>query len=224
MENIQKSLYIRLNECMESQLEKDRPDTELINECVDGMLRLMPESAYQITRKKREENIRRILERSPRRKTKAGVIKILIAAAIIMLLLIGAALAYTAVEYKIYDYGPFSDIWSGIIPKWIDKPVEVGYIPEGFELIEEKSDKVFSYKVFKKYEIYLTIQKDCVDAVMINTEFRAAHSEIIDGTEYVLYGEEKHGKGIFWANGNYNYSIAANLKDDELLKIAQSVR
>lgn len=224
MENIKKSLYIKLNELVESELEKEKPDTELMNECVDGMLRLMPKSAYQITMKQREENIHRIFEMLPNRKANTRIIRALIAAAIIMILLIGTVFAYTVVEYKIHDYGTYSEVWANIIPRQIDKPVEVDYVPEGFELVEEKHDNAFSYKVFKNYEECITIQKDSIDSVRINTEHKGINTKVTNGTEYVIYGERKSGKGIVWADDNYSYSITANLEDGELLKIAQSVR
>ena len=46
MENIKKNIHIKLNGLIESELEKENPDAELIGECVDGILRLMPGSAY----------------------------------------------------------------------------------------------------------------------------------------------------------------------------------
>lgn len=224
MKNINKSLYIKLNELVESELKKDKPDTELINECVDGMLRLMPESAYQITMKQREENIYRIFEMLPNRKANTRIIRALIAAAIITILLIGTVFAYTVVEYKIHDYGTYSEVWANIIPRQIDKPVEAGYIPEGFELIYEENNKECSSKEYEYKNISLVVKKSCDKFININTEYSFTNIISIDGIEYIFYGEEEHGKGIVWYANNYSYAISSMLSNDELLKIAQSLR
>lgn len=223
MENIQKSIYIKLNELVEAELEKDKPDTKLINECVDGMLRLMPESSYQITKEQREENIQRIFEMLPKSNTNTRIIKVLVAAAIILILLIGTVFAYTVVEYKIHDYRTYSEVWANIVPRRVDDPVEVGYVPEGFELAYEDDNKVCSYKEYKSEDEEIVIDKTNYRLENINTEYGHVNKINIDGVEYIIYGEEKHGKGITWFTSNYSYSVSGtSLTDEELLKIAQS--
>ncbi len=224
MENTQKSLYIKLNELVETELKKDKPDTEVVNECIDGMLRLMPESTYQITMKQREDNIQRIFEMLPKRKSSTRIIKALIAAAIIMILLIGTVFAYTVVEYKINDYGTYSEVWGNIIPRKIDKPVEVGYVPDGFELADENNTKYDSTKVYVNNESFIVISKNVSKSIEINTEYKSSHIYKISEIDYIFYGESEHGKGIAWFFNNYKYSVESDLSNDELLKIAQSVR
>lgn len=223
MKNINKSLYIKLNELVESELKKDKPDTELINECVDGMLRLMPESAYQITMKQREENIYRIFEMLPNRKANTRIIRALIAAAIIMILLIGTVFAYTVVEYKIHDYGTYSEVWANIIPRQIDKPVEAGYIPEGFELVEFNDNKYLSSKFYKNDNEFMVVSKSNYKSIDINTEYVTSKTYSVSGIDYIFYGENEHGKGVVWFYNNYKYSIESNLSNEELLRIAQSI-
>lgn len=224
MENTKKSLYTKLNSIIDAQLEQGSSDTELILACCDAVLRLKKEESYQLTKEERDANREAILQGAVKNKRRRKIGRILLVAAIIMALLIGSVFAYTVIEYKIYDYDTYSTVWSNIIVKKIDEPVVVSYVPEGFELVEEDFQKYTSSKVYEKGEKVLTISKDSFNSVQINTEYGKARVFTIDGIDYVLFGEEVHGKGVVWFSGHYSYSLTAPLSDEELLKIAQGVR
>ena len=223
MENIKNRIHLKLRELIDSELEKEEPDTELIGECVDGILRLMPERSYQLTAEQRKNNIHHILNETPGRRFRSKAVRILVAAAIIAALLIGSTLADTIVEYEIYDYDTYSIVQSNITTRKIDEPIVVSYVPEGFVLTQEDCQEFTSSKVYEKGGKCLAISKDSFDSVEINTEYGKAKVFTIDGIDYILYGEEVHGKGVVWFSGHYSYSLTAALSDEELLKIAQSV-
>lgn len=226
MENTKRSLYIKLNSIIDAEIEKgiDLMDCDLIEECVDGILRLKDEKSYQITAQQREENIQRILSNIPQKKKLSKVAKILLAAAIIMILLIGSVFAYTIIEYNIHDYGTYSEVWANITSKKIDKPVEVGYVPDGYELVEEEFIDGISYRVYQKSDEYLTIRKSTFKNIEINTEYGKSRIKTINNEEYLFHGgEDGHSTGVFWVKNNFSFSIVSYLDDDELLKIAQSV-
>ena len=224
MDNIKDRIHLKLCELIDSELEKEEPDTELIGECVDGILRLMPERSYQLTVEQRKNNILHILNEKPGRRFRSKAVRILLAAAIIAALLIGSVFAYTIVEYKIHDYDTYSTVWSNIIIRKIDEPIVVSYVPEGFVLTEEDYQKHTSSKVYEKGGKFLSISKDSYNSVQINTEYGKAKVFTIDGIDYIVFGEEVHGKGVVWFSGHYSYSLTASLPDEELLKIAQGVR
>lgn len=224
MNDIKHSIYTKLNSLIDEELEKENPDTEIIGESVNGILRLMPQEAYSMTAGQREQNILEILNEKPKRRFNSKFVKVLIAAAIITVLLIGSVFAYTIIEYTIHDYETYSTVWSNIIPKRIDKPVVASYIPEGFELVDSADDKYNSGRVYKKGEIFITISKTSSKSVNINTEYGPTRTVTIDGTDYIVCGEEKHGKGVIWFSNGYSYVISTLLSDDdELLKIAQGI-
>mgnify|MGYP003506928548 CR=1 FL=1 len=223
MNDIKHSIYTKLNSLIDEELEKENPDTEIISESVNGILRLIPQEAYSMTAGQREQNILEILNEKPKRRFNSKFVKVLIAAAIITVLLVGSVFAYTIIEYTIHDYETYSTVWSNIIPKRIDKPVVASYIPEGFELVDSEDSKYCSAKTYQKDETYITISKDSFKSVNINTEFGKTNIVKINGIDYIFFGEEVHGKGIVWFSDNYLYTIVANLADEELLKIAQSI-
>lgn len=225
MENIKKNIHIKLNGLIDSELEKENPDAELIGECVDGILRLMPESAYQLTAERRENNILRILNEKTDRRFRSKFVRILLVAAIIAALLLGSVFAYTIIEYKIHDYDTYSTVWANIIPKWIDEPIVVSYIPEGFELVDSFDSKAVSTVDYMNSEgVGISISKINDKKIEINTEYVKPKKIVISEIEYIVFGEEEHGKGVVWFTDDYVFSISAPLSDEELLKIAQSVR
>ncbi|MGN1419598.1 MAG: DUF4367 domain-containing protein [Acutalibacteraceae bacterium] len=224
MENIKKNIHIKLNRLIDSELEKENPDAELIGECVDGILRLMPESSYQLTAEQRKNNILRILNDKTDRRFRSKFGRILLVAAIIAALLLGSVFAYTIIEYEIHDYDTYSTVWANILTKWIDEPVTTDYIPEGYELIDSEQGKRTSSKTYYNGEFYVTINKDSTKKVYINTEYGAAHTRIFNGIEYILYGEDIHGRGVLWYDGGYCYSVISFIGEEEMFEIAKHVR
>lgn len=221
--NINRSLYLKLRNEVDNELTRENPDTKYIKECVDAMLRLLSEKSYQITAQQREENIQRILSNIPQKKKLSKVAKILLAAAIIMILLVCSVFAYTIIEYNINDYGTYSEVWANITSKKIDKPVEVGYVPEGFELAGEENFRQLSRKTYFNNDDFVTVGKSIIKYAEVNTEYRKAYSKVIDGTEYIIYGEENHGKSVIWFSKDYRYTVNGSFSDDKLLEIAQTV-
>lgn len=220
-----KSLYTKLNLLINAELDKDisEMDTDLISECVDGILSLKLEASYQLTAAERERNIAAIVKAKPTVRHKTKLIKILIAAAVIMALIVGSVFAYTVLEYKIHDYGTYSSVRSNIIPKKIDKPIIAEYIPEGFELVDSEDNEGGSSKTYQKDEKYITIRKDSAKSIDIDTENGTTKIVTIDGTDYILFGPKEQKYGVVWFSSHCVYAVVAILPDDELLKIAQSV-
>lgn len=223
MENTKKSLYAKLNSIIDTELEKESSDTDLILECCDAILRLKKEESYQLTKEARDANIEAILHGASTNKPNRKFIKVLLVAAIIIALLICSVFAYTIIEYKIHDYDTYSTVWANIMSKKLDEPVVVSYVPEGYELVDTYDSKHTSSKSYQKGDLFFIVDKTTVNAIDVNSEYVATDAISIDGIEYVFYGEKDHGKGIIWLKNNNMYSLTGPLEDDELLKIAQNV-
>ncbi|MDD6800017.1 MAG: DUF4367 domain-containing protein [Firmicutes bacterium] len=224
MENIKNRIHLKLCQLIDSELEKENPDTELIGECVDGILGLMPERSYQLTADRRKNNILHIVNEKPGRRFRSKVARILLAAAIIAALLIGSVFAYTIVEYKIHDYDTYSTVWTNIFIRRLDGTLTVGYVPDGFKVTDNIQLDFYSGFDYENDEgVTISISKSAEKEVNINTEYKKTSIITIDGIDYIFFGEETHGKGVIWISDDYLYSIVGILEDDELLKIAQSV-
>ena len=225
MENIKKNIHIKLNGLIDSELEKENPDAELIGECVDGILRLMPESAYQLTAERRENNILRILNEKTDRRFRSKFVRILLVAAIIAALLLGSVFAYTIIEYKIHDYDTYSTVWANILSKRVNEELTVGYVPDGFKVFETtQMGFYYGFDYENDDGLILSISKSAEKTIDINTEYKKTNIITIDETDYIFFGEEVHGKGVIWFSNDYLDTIVGNLEDDELLRSAKSVR
>ena len=62
------------------------------------------------------------------------------------------------------------------------------------------------------------------DSIDVNTEYVDGRIVSINDIDYLIYGEAKHGRGILWSINDYTYSITGNLAEEEMIKIAVSVR
>lgn len=224
MENTKKSLYLKLNSIIDTELEKELSDTDLILECCDGILSLKKEEAYQLTQEERNANISEILQEKINKKHGWRIGKVLLVAAIIIALLICSVFAYTIVEYKIHDYDTYSTVWTNIFIRRLDGTLTVGYVPHGFKVTDNIQLDFYSGFDYENAEgVTISISKSAEKEVDINTEYKKTSVITIDGIDYVFFGEETHGKGVVWISDDYLYSIVGILEDDELLKIAQSV-
>ena len=78
----------------------------------------------------------------------------------------------------------------------------VGYIPNGFELLD-----YYESKDIYSYEFY-------------NTENYNYEKVIINNIEYIFY-HNINSHGVIWNNNQYIFSIDSNLSKEEILKIAE---
>lgn len=228
MYTVQRNLYIKLNSVIDEEIDKsaDTADAELISEAVDGILRLRKPESYLITKFQKEENIKKILINCNNSTGRLKLLKILIAAVIIVLVLAASVFAYTVVEYNIHDYDTYSEVWLNMFnaAKKIDTEVNTEYLPENFVLTDSVDNNWYSGKTFTDGNSYITIEKYISSSPTgINTEFGKAHSVIIDGTEYIIYGETVHSVGVLWSKNGYMYSVVSKLNENILLKVAQGV-
>ncbi len=81
------------------------------------------------------------------------------------------------------------------------------------------------HETYENGELFFSIYKEPIrETNNINTEYDDSKTINQNGIEYIVFGENTHGRGILWVNNNYEYNLAGNLSDDELLKIAFSIR
>ena len=227
MELIEKNLVYKLNQLIDAELNKktEEVDDVLVREAVNGILRIKKESDYQISFDTRQKSIRYILDSPIRGKHLSKAVKILLAAAIIVTLLVLSVFAYSFIEYKINNYDTFSIILFNAHGNKLDHPVEANYIPDGFNLSDSDDHNSVSMKEYVKLDgIGFSIIKDSdPHTYNFNTEYEANHSITINGIEYILYGDEEHGDGVIFVKNGYVYSVSGQLPEDELLKIAQGL-
>lgn len=223
-----RSLEEKLNRVTDEELKKDvsQIDDQLIMECCDGLLRMDNVDRYLITKMEMKNSIDSIVAQKSRPVTKiTKPLKILIAAAIIMVMLAVASLGYAQYKYNIFNFSDHSTILFNQSDKKRVDDFEVRFIPEGFVLNYESNNKYECSKEYIKGNDFFSVSKQSnTNEFDINTEYKNLKTVPINGIDYVEYGEEKHGQGVLWEKDGYQYVVAGNISTQDLLKIAVSVR
>ena len=114
----------------------------------------------------------------------------------------------------------------------IDKPIndeitslEVGYIPDGFNITESESTEYTVYLTYERNDKHIEISKnaDSTDYYFDSEEYKPYKTTVND-TEYVIAQISDDYYSIMWNNDGSNYNLEGNLPLQELLKIAISTK
>ena len=153
-----------------------------------------------------------------------GTVRVLIAAAIILSLVVSAFAIPSVREYVITKFNTHS-VFRAVSTEDSQYVTDltVGYIPEGFELVEEDEQKLgFKYKYYDNYNKWVLVEKTTnITDFAFDTEKHDARTVIREQIEYVIYENSQTSKGIIWIDNGYIYSIKGNVSCEEILKIAQ---
>lgn len=224
MENIKNGIFTKLDNLIEVELQKESPDTDVVYECIDGILRLEERTSYQLTKRQRSSNVRMIVSEASTGRFRSKLWKTMLAVAVINTFIFGTVIAYPTLEIKIADYGIYSEVSVNYYAKAIDREVVVTYVPEGYEITESKTDRYLSKKEYSAGEDFILIDKDTIGSCSINTEHGAAHIVETNGIKYIFFGEDVYGRGVIWFDRGYCYGVfPSNLSEEEMLKIAVGV-
>ena len=105
--------------------------------------------------------------------------------------------------------------------------LQVGYIPEGYELTDEEDDTFINYKVY-----YNGSNSLCIDlyesdgtAPGYDTEHFECEEGYINGLRaYYFKGIDHFYNMIIFGNSEYFVSIAGELEFDEMVKVAENIK
>lgn len=222
-----RSLERKLNKIIDDELQKDvsQIDDRMVMECCDALLRMDDVNQYMITEAQKNELISAIVSKkskSVRRMMKP--IKILLIAAIIIVLLAVGSLGYAQYKYNIFNFSDHSIINFSHTENNKVNDLKTGYIPDGFVLNSESKNK---YEYTKEYakdnEFFIITKLTIYNEININTEYKDGTVKQFAGIDYIVYGDAEHGQGIVWEKNECQYTVSGNLSSQDLLKIALSV-
>ena len=78
---------------------------------------------------------------------------------------------------------------------------------------------------YQKESLFFNIVKGSIhDKINVNTEYSDSKTVSVNDIEYLVYGEPEHGCGVLWNMNDYTYNLMGNLEEDEMLRIAASIR
>lgn len=222
-----RSLERKLNKIIDDELQKDvsQIDDRMVMGCCDALLRMDDVNQYMITEAKKNELISAIVSKkskSVRRMMKP--IKILLIAAIIIVLLAVGSLGYAQYKYNIFNFPDHSIINFSHTENNKVNDLKTGYIPDGFVLNSESKNK---YEYTKEYakdnEFFIITKLTIYNEININTEYKDGTVKQIAGIDYIVYGDAEHGQGIVWEKNKCQYTVSGNISSQNLLKIALSI-
>ena len=172
------SLEFRLNGIMDAETEKDyeNADVGLVIECSEALLRMDNAIRYRLTGEEYRNSLKFICGSSSKFRVIPGKkIKILLIAAILLLLSVLAVTAYEMNKYDIIEFPGFFSVITDKKHHSLVKELTVGYIPDGFTEAEHIREKYIERKNYHKgdKEIYIS-RTSAYDVFMADNE----HGEI----------------------------------------------
>ena len=97
----------------------------------------------------------------------------------------------------------------------------VGYIPNGFELLDYYESKdIYSYEFYNDDYFIIVTKSTLKNKTNFDTENYNYEKVIINNIEYIFY-HNINSHGVIWNNNQYIFSIDSNLSKEEILKIAE---
>lgn len=148
-------------------------------------------------------------------------IRILLIAAIILVMLAIGSIGYAQYKYNIFNFSDHSTVlFEQSDSKMVDN-FKLGFIPSGFALSFESDNKYEHSKEYVKGKDFFTVtKKACDEEININTEYNDCKITQINGIDYIEYGETRHGYGIIWEKNGYQYTVSGNISSQVLKEIA----
>lgn len=108
----------------------------------------------------------------------------------------------------------------------VDGKIDCGYIPDGFEVTEEKYGKICCYIIFNNDngEHFELDKINNGDEIGFDTEDSVKSIVEISGREFIIYEKTNADIRIVWCDYNYTYYLVGNIPYEEALKIAENVK
>lgn len=155
-----------------------------------------------------------------------GTLRALIIAAIIISLAATAMALPQSRKYiieKFTDHSTYTvadDAKSNIVTD-----LTVGYLPEGYELVDNFEDSGAFTLIYSNTYDHINISKYNIDRDLnFNTERNNSHIVTYNGIEYTVSKSAQGDTIIVWSKNEYIYHIDGELTEEEALKIALSVK
>ncbi len=154
-------------------------------------------------------------------------VKIMVIAAVIAALTLTAFVIPSSREYLLNNFDVFGLYeMSEHNNNAVSGEIEVGYIPEGYELVKTDSRDKFIANVYETKEgQMLLISKNASTAgIALNTENGEVEKIVVNGITYMYNTNESDTHNIVWIENDYFYQIGGQVSKEELIRIAEGVK
>ncbi|MBQ3524260.1 MAG: DUF4367 domain-containing protein [Clostridia bacterium] len=198
-----------------------------LNDWLATIPEIVPEAEYTKNHEKWKRKLFNKMRDNRYHRFTTKTVKVLMIAAVLSALLLTAFVIPSSREYIIDNFDIFSRYQlTESNDNSVNGEITVGYIPEGFEKINEY---VSSKNIFLDYEnssgtIINIIKSSSANKVEFDTEAGIIDNIIINDTTYTFYDDETDYNCIVWNKNDYVYQIHSTVSKGELLKIAETVK
>ena len=198
-----------------------------LNDWLATIPEIVPEAEYTKNHEKWKKKLFNKMRDNRYHRFTTKTVKVMLVAAVLTALLLTAFVIPSSREYIIDNFEIFSRYKITENNKnSVSGEITVGYIPEGFELVnEQSSSKIIIYNyVDSKGQIIDIIKSSSSIEVDFDTENIRFEDEIINDKKYTYYLDVNNSGYIVWNENDYVYQIHSAISKDELLKIAETVK
>lgn len=188
---------------------------------------IVPEAEYTKNHEKWKKKLFNKMRDNRYHRFTTKTVKVMLVAAVLSALLLTAFVIPSSREYIIDNFDIFSRYKITENNKnSVNGEITVGYIPEGFELVNEQfSSKNITHNYIDGNGITITIVKSSSALeVDFDTETGVMKTVVRGNITYTLYDDTTEYNCLVWNENDYIYQIHSSISKDELLKIAETVK
>ena len=188
---------------------------------------IVPEAEYTKNHEKWKKKLFNKMRDNRYHRFTTKTVKVMLVAAVLSALLLTAFVIPSSREYIIDNFEIFSRYKITENNKnSVNGEITVGYIPEGFELVNEQfSSKNITHNFIDGNGITITIVKSSSALeVDFDTETGVMKTVVRGNITYTLYDDTTEYNCLVWNENDYIYQIHSSISKDELLKIAETVK
>lgn len=160
-----------------------------------------------------------------KRVTLKRVAKVLLVAAILIIMLAVIALSTTKGREFILNFFNDSAVYNVQAKSTASvEKLEINYTVGGFELKEIFEEDMCIYYEFTKGNDLYSIVKTPINTKVNIDFYKTQKNVIINNITYIITMTEPDFCNIIWNYNNYSYRVSGNISENEALKIAQNVK
>lgn len=153
-------------------------------------------------------------------KLSKGTIKVLLIAAVLLAFATTVFAVPASREYiieKFFNHSEYAVIDNSDFKKVT--PLNLNYIPTGFEKVEDYGDTY----LYRKNNKFFTVQKCELSAIVdFDTEKYERENIKINGADAVYFRTNDELNGVIFNNGKYIFIVNGNISKDDIVNIAQN--
>ena len=198
-----------------------------LNDWLATIPEIVPEAEYTKNHEKWKRKLFNKMRDNRYHRFTTKTVKVLMIAAVLSALLLTAFVIPSSREYIIDNFDIFSRYQiTEPNDNSVNGEITVGYIPEGFELINKHtSTKNVILDYVNVDGTIINIMKSTSSIkIEFDTEFGSTDTIVLNGKTYTYFLDFDNCGFLVWNDNDYVYQISGLISKDELLKIAETVK